>query len=109
MIERDLDLQQARKLSGLLGSLLLLFAACYFIQRQTFSRKYNPHFPLLGHTQSAKLREIVETQWRKVDTPAAFPFWLSRGLIRVLAGQESDIHVTVAFPATACPSKPLRQ
>jgi hypothetical protein len=109
MIELDLGLQQARQLSGLFSSLLLLFAACYYVQRHTFSRKHKPSYPLLGHKQSTKLREIVETQWRKVDTPTAVLFWLSGGLICVPAGQESDIYVTVAFPATTCPSKPLCQ
>lgn len=46
--------------------LVLLLAALFLVWTRSVDKRYQFQYPLLGHKQSLDLREIVQTQWRKV-------------------------------------------
>lgn len=55
----------------LLSLFFLLLATLYALWSKTLDKRFQIRYPLLGSKDGADLREIVETQWRKVSVLSA--------------------------------------
>ena len=74
--------------------LILVFAVLYLVWTIRSDRKYQIQYPLLGHKESLDLREIVQTQWKKVILLCLlFDVTTHTGL----AGQGTQIHTPIAL------------